>query len=194
MVNPVKPTGGKPAPVKAAPAKPAPAVKPSLVNKEPPWITIARKYVGIREGVGDRDNPAVVAMYARAGFPGVKHDSVPWCAAYVGACLREAGYKSTGTLWALDYADPAKFGKLLPSLAVGAIGTKTRNGGGHVFFIVGFNATHVFALGGNQGDRVCIVPILRTKLHRYAWPANAPPPDFKNRGQQTADAVAGSEA
>ena len=151
---------------------------------EPNWLTIAKTYLGLEEGEDEADNPKVVAFYAKAGHPEIKHDAVPWCAAFVGGVLAEAGLKGTGSLWALDYA---RWGKRLSRPAVGAIATKKRNGGGHVFFVAGFDDETIYALGGNQGDCVCIEPIARTRVFSYAWPAGAPDPDFRDRGVQDAD-------
>ena len=155
---------------------------------DPPWLALARSYIGLTEGAGAADNPQVVAFYALAGHPEVNHDATPWCAAFVGGVLAKAGFKGAGTLWALDYA---RWGKRLPAPAVGAIATKKRKGGGHVFFVAGFTASHVLALGGNQGDRVSLARISRRLINSYRWPAEAaaPAPDFRNhsaaRGEDT---------
>jgi uncharacterized protein (TIGR02594 family) len=160
---------------------------------EPKWITRARTYIGLKEGSGEKDNPKVVAIYAKAGHPEVRRDAVPWCAAFVGAVLAECGIKPTGTLWALDYA---KWGQKLKGPAVGAIATKRRKpAGGHVFFVVGYDATHVSALGGNQGDAVCIQRIPRALIHSYSWPVGEPLPVPKaSAGKVEARAAGLSEA
>jgi uncharacterized protein (TIGR02594 family) len=179
------------APVGAEPggiAGPASAPSRRAVLK---WMGIAASYLGLAEGPGEADNPKVVAFYAKAGHPEVRHDAVPWCAAFVGGVLHDAGLTGTGTLWALDYA---KWGTKLPAPAVGAVGTKKRQGGGHVFFVAGFDAVNVWALGGNQGDRVCIERIPRNRVNSYAWPAGPPAPDMLDHGVQHSTASALSEA
>jgi uncharacterized protein (TIGR02594 family) len=150
---------------------------------DPIWIKKAKTYIGLAEGPGAADNPKVVAFYAKAGHPEIKHDSVPWCAAFVGGVLADCNMKGTGTLWALDYA---KHGTKLSKPAVGAIATKKRNGGGHVFFVVGWDATYVWGLGGNQGDKVCIVKYPRSILYSYTWPSTAVQPDYKDQGVKVA--------
>ncbi|MBG0811960.1 TIGR02594 family protein [Methylosinus sp. H3A] len=131
----------------------------SAAGAIPPWLAIARSYIGTHEGVGARDNPVVLEMYRLAGHPEIRHDSVAWCTAFVGACLAEAGQDGTGTLWALDYA---KWGQSLLSPIVGAIATKKRTGGGHTFFVTDFDAKTVWGCGGNQGNQVSIVPYARS--------------------------------
>ena len=139
-----------------------------------PWIDKAYSFLGTKEGPGEKDNPTVLAMYRDVGHPEVKHDAIPWCAAYVGAMLERCGIKSTGTLWALDYL---KWGHSLGAPYVGAIGVKKRQGGGHVFFVVGYDDAYVYALGGNQGDSVCVVKMLRASVSSYRWPSSVPLPE-----------------
>lgn len=153
---------------------------------EPKWIIKARSFIGLKEGPGAIDNPKVVAFYTKAGHPEVKHDAVPWCAAFVGGVLADVGVKPTGTLWALDYA---KYGTKLSQPAVGAIATKKRQGGGHVFFVVGWDKDYVWGLGGNQGDAVSIVRYPRALLYSYNWPPVPEQPDFKNQGTKSSKAT-----
>lgn len=159
---------------------------------DPTWIAQARKYLGLHEGLGEADNPKVVRFYELAGHPEIKHDSVPWCAAFVGGVLKECSIANTGTLWALDYA---KYGRRLTAPIVGAIATKKRDGGGHVFFVVGYDDRNVYALGGNQGDKVCIAVYPRALIYSYAWPPGQPLPAEQPHVVAVAGASkAGSEA
>jgi uncharacterized protein (TIGR02594 family) len=67
------------------------------------------------------------------------HDATPWCALAVNYCLVASGLPGDDSLWALDFA---RYGTRLKGAAVGAIATKARDGGGHVFLVVGrTNAT-----------------------------------------------------
>lgn len=153
-----------------ATVRPPPAAAPAAaIAASPPWLAIARGHIGLLEGAGDADNPAVVAFYAKAGHPEIKHDAVPWCAAFVGAVLADAGLKNTGSLLALSYET---WGLPLPGPALGCIGTKRRVGGGHVFFVAGANAATVYALGGNQSDSVSIEAIPRAEVTSWRWPDN----------------------
>lgn len=121
--------------------------------KEPPWLHEARAMLGIREAPGTADSPDVIKMFADAGHPEVKHDATPWCAAFVGAALRRSGFDSTGSLWALDYLH---WGVGIPDPELGCVAVKTRQGGGHVTFVVGMDGSRLFCLGGNQSDMVSI--------------------------------------
>jgi uncharacterized protein (TIGR02594 family) len=145
------------------------------VTPEPLWILIAKKYLGLHEGPGAEDNPQVVKFYAAAGHPEITHDAVPWCAAFVGGVLHEAGLRNTGSLMARSYE---KWGIPLNRPRYGCVGVKTRKGGGHVTFILGETPSSYICLGGNQGDRVCIETIQKKaasgSFTALRWPTDAP--------------------
>ena len=68
---------------------------------------LAKSEVGTMEWA-EGSNPKVVAYYRDAGFPEVKDDAVAWCAAFVGAMIKRAGGKPSGSLAARSYL---KWGK-----------------------------------------------------------------------------------
>ncbi len=138
-----------------------------------PWLLEAFRYIGIREGAGNIDNPVVVKMYADAGHPEVKHDEVAWCAAFVGAVLKRCGLANSGSLMARSYDT---YGKRLASPIVGCIATKARTGGGHVFFVVGIDKAHVLGLGGNQNDSVSVARFPIRDILQWRWPNGVPIP------------------
>lgn len=150
--------------------------------KELPWIAEARKLIGVTEAAGKTNNAKVVAMFKDAGCPEIKTDSTAWCAAFVGACLHRAKIERPATLWALNYS---AWGKKLDSPAYGCVATKTRKNklgkiiGGHVFFVVGWDRTFVYALGGNQNDSVNIGKYPRNVVVAYRWPSDYPMPGLQ---------------
>ena len=117
---------------------------------------IARSYIGTTEGPGPADNPVIMEMYASVGHDWVEHDSVAWCAAFVGHCLEKAGIKSTRKLTARSYLDwgvPVE----VTGAQQGDIGVIPRglsSWQGHVFFIDRIEGQWVWGLGGNQDDAV----------------------------------------
>lgn len=150
----------------AAPADPA----------MPPWLTKAVSLIGVAEVQGDRDNP-VILDWAKACGGAIaktyKHDSIPWCKMFTEYCLVSTGFRGTDTLWALDNR---KVGTALSGPAVGAIATKTRDGGGHTFFVLGKDEHgHIVGVGGNQSDRVCRATFDPAGL-KYNWPFGYPVP------------------
>jgi uncharacterized protein (TIGR02594 family) len=142
-----------------------------MTDPKPKWITVAEKYLGLHEGPGAEDNPEVVKFYAASGHPEIIHDAVPWCAAFVGGVLHEAGILGTHSLLAKSYAS---WGIGLNRPRFGCVGVKTRKGGGHVAFIVGETPSTYICLGGNQGDRVCIEAISKRDFIALRWPTGYP--------------------
>jgi len=117
---------------------------------------IARSYIGTTEGPGPADNPVIMEMYASVGHDWVEHDSVAWCAAFVGHCLERAGMRSTRKLTARSYLDwgvPVETADAQQG-DIGVIPHGNSNWQGHVFFIDRIEGQWVWGLGGNQDDAV----------------------------------------
>ena len=127
---------------------------------------IARGYIGTTEGPGPENNPAIVAMYASVGHDWVEHDSVAWCAAFVGHCLERAGIRSTRKLTARSYLDwgiPVDIADAQPG-DIGVIPRGTSSWQGHVFFIDRIEGPWVWGLGGNQSNAVNVKRYRVSKL------------------------------
>lgn len=117
---------------------------------------IARSYIGTTEGLGPADNPVIMEMYASVGHDWVEHDSVAWCAAFVGHCLEKAGIRSTRKLTARSYLDwgvPVEVAEAQQG-DIGVIPRGSSRWQGHVFFIDRIEGQWVWGLGGNQDDAV----------------------------------------
>jgi uncharacterized protein (TIGR02594 family) len=127
---------------------------------------IARGYIGITEGPGPENNPVIMEMYASVGHEWVEHDSVAWCAAFVGHCLERAGIRSTRQLTARSYLAwgvPVEIADAQPG-DIGVIPRGTSSWQGHVFFIERVEGPWVWGLGGNQSDAVNVKRYLVSKL------------------------------
>lgn len=136
---------------------------------EPKWLTEARRYIGEREIKGARHNPLIVQMWADIHRRGIDNDETPWCAAFVGAVLEHTGIKSTRFESAGSYRG---WGSQLLQPALGCVAVFTRDGGGHVGFVVGQNQRgDLMVLGGNQSDAVNIRSFSRSRVSGYRWPA-----------------------
>jgi uncharacterized protein (TIGR02594 family) len=137
---------------------------------EPKYIIEARALLGEKEVAGKLANEKIVELYEDAGHKEVTSDEVPWCAAFVGACLARANLKNTGTLLARDYAN---YGIKLDEPEENCIGVMKRgNSGweGHVGFVVKWNATRVWLLGGNQNNSVSVSSFPRAKFIAFVKP------------------------
>ena len=117
---------------------------------------IARSYIGLSEGPGPADNPVIMEMYASVGHDWVEHDSVAWCAAFVGHCLERAGIRSTRKLTARSYLDWGVPIEVVDAQQgdIGVIPRGSSSWQGHVFFIDRIEGQWVWGLGGNQDDAV----------------------------------------
>jgi uncharacterized protein (TIGR02594 family) len=127
---------------------------------------IARSYIGITEGPGPADNPVIIEMYASVGHDWVEHDSVAWCAAFIGHCLERAGIRSTRKLTARSYLDwgvPIETADAQQG-DIGVIPRGKSRWQGHVFFIDRIEGQWVWGLGGNQDDAVSVKRFPVSKL------------------------------
>ena len=117
---------------------------------------LAQSYIGTTEGPGPADNPVIIEMYASIGHDWVEHDSVAWCAAFVGHCLERAGIRSTRKLTARSYLHWGVPVEVVDAQQgdIGVIPRGNSNWQGHVFFIDRIEGQWVWGLGGNQDDAV----------------------------------------
>lgn len=137
---------------------------------QPHWLSIANKYLGVKEIKGPQHNPQILEFWKTVKLSGIKDDEVPWCAAFVGAVLELSGIRSTRADNARSYLN---WGVALPEPSVGAIVVFQRDGGGHVGFIVGRDkSANLVVIGGNQGDKVSIAPFTVERVVGYRWPAS----------------------
>ncbi len=139
---------------------------------EPVWIVHARAFIGQKEIPGRDDNPWIVSLWRAIKRGGIKTESVPWCAAFVGAMLEQCGIISTRFESAKSYLT---WGSALAAPTVGCVVVFEREGGGHVGLVVGQTKTgDLLVLGGNQGDAVNIKAFGRERVAGYRWPSEIP--------------------
>lgn len=138
---------------------------------------IAQGYIGTTEGPGPEDNPAIMEMYASVGHDWVEHDSVAWCAAFVGHCMEKAGLRSTRRLNARSYLDwgiPVDLADAQEGdIVVFSRGSKSWQG--HVGFFVNTAGAMIEVLGGNQSDAVTIQRYAKSRLLEVRRAGNVAP-------------------
>ncbi len=120
---------------------------------DPPWLTIARRYLGTKETPGPASNELIERFHASTAG-GAAADDVPWCSSFACFCMEAAGITSPRSKRALSWHQwPSE---LLGKPIVGAIAVFDHGGGkGHVAFVVGVTASKkLVCLGGNQSDAV----------------------------------------
>lgn len=139
------------------------------------WIKIARDCIGQREIKGAKHNPLIVEMWRVASEqlgrnPAFKDDETPWCGGFVGYVMGKAGLgKHVPSLYP-SARSWANAGTKLTKPAYGCVVVFSRNGGGHVGFVVGKDKFgNLMVLGGNQSDAVNIKPFSRGRVIAYRW-------------------------
>lgn len=140
------------------------------IDRNLPWIGTAMQAFGWHE---TRDN-AKLRKWLRSdnktlGDP----DALPWCGDFIDTAIAIAlpkeprpGALGENPYWAQNW-------QLLGvpvGEVYGAIAVFKREGGGHVGIAVGQDATHIYVLGGNQGDAVNVTRIKREQLIALRWP------------------------
>lgn len=121
-----------------------------------PWMIGAAFYEakGVHELRGAED-PDIIRFFAEIGHPEFNEDEIAWCAGFVGACLWESDQGHCGTAWAPDYMKWVGADRVTEP-RYGDIAVTMQ----HVTFFAGDNGNGTFkALGGNQGNRVCYMPM-----------------------------------
>src|SRR5262245_10094655 len=140
---------------------------------EPKWLELARAELGVAEIVGPEDNPRVLAYYADAGHPEVKHDEVAWCAAFAGAMLKRSGKPTPPKNVSLLARSYETYGSKLAEPRVGCLAVFPRGAAwqGHVGFVAGVHGSgNIDLLAGNQGNRVSIVLCASKDAVAFVWP------------------------
>src|SRR5262245_29833876 len=139
------------------------------MTTEPKWLTLARNQIGTVEIPGSRSNPKVMQYY-RDVIGKVMADSVPWCAAFVGAMLVRAGEQSSGSLMARSYL---RYGDRCAAQP-GAIAVWGRGNSklfGHVNFVETVSGDRLVCIGGNQSDAVNRKTYSKRVALGFRWPS-----------------------
>lgn len=136
----------------------------------PRHLLKALELYGITEVVGEKDNPVILEWAKELGLEKVyTADSIPWCALFVSIIMKRAGREPVDKpLWALNWAN---FGVNVGKPMLADVLVFKRNGGGHTGLYIGEDTAAYHVLGGNQGDKVCIVRIAKDRLFSARRPA-----------------------
>lgn len=148
------------------------------------WIETARKDIGIAETgkKTGKSNPKIIQMW-KDGFNAIGQgsrfekekvwhtDATYWCSGFVAYVLSKHDDLKHHIPKSFPMARSwANAGTKLKKPAYGSIAVFSRAGGGHVGFVVGQdNKGNLLILGGNQGDKVCITPISKSRLLCCVW-------------------------
>jgi uncharacterized protein (TIGR02594 family) len=143
--------------------------KPStIVPGAPTPYELALRHIGQKEIPGSKDNPLIVTWLRKLGS-WINHDETPWCAAFVNAMAREAGFEQTGKLNArsfLEVGQPVRLTEAKRGDVVIFWRNSPDSWEGHVGFLESYDATtgKLRILGGNQSDSVSIATFTTHQL------------------------------
>jgi uncharacterized protein (TIGR02594 family) len=135
-----------------------------------PWVAEGLTVFGLHEV---RDNARLRAWLRSDGKTLGDPAQLPWCGDYVETCIKNAlpdeshpGALGINPYWARNWL---LFGAQTEP-CFGAVVVFSRGSGGHVGFAVGWDASDIYTLGGNQSDSVNVVRIARSRLLGWRWP------------------------
>lgn len=131
-------------------------------------LKIALKEYGIKEIIGNENNPRILQYFKEINQSWVKNDETPWCACFVNWVLKQAGKIGTNALTVrsfLKYGIPTKRPELGDIVILWK--DKKENTFGHIGFYINENEKNIFVLGGNQSDSVNITAFPKTQLYEY---------------------------
>ena len=137
-----------------------------------PWLAVAKKELSldVKEIKGSNNNPRIVAYHSTTSLS-ANDDETPWCSSFVNFCMKESGLDGTNSAEARSWEN---WGKELDNPIPGCVVVLDRPAGGvhagHVGFYLIEKDNKVHLLGGNQGNKVCIVPFEKNRIIAYRWP------------------------
>lgn len=148
----------------------------ALLDGKPLWQIEAESMLDQTEIPGKSSNQEILSWGKELDIR-YSNDDIPWCGLFVAHCINTALPYEPLIDNVLGARNWIKFG--VPTTAqVGAMavfwrGSKT-SGKGHVGFYVGEDEQAVHVLGGNQGNKVSIKRVHKTRLLGYRWPSTIP--------------------
>lgn len=127
---------------------------------------------GVTETPGAPSNPEILGWARDLGgavATSYLNDGIPWCGLAIAHAMQLADREIVkDPLWALNWS---KWGEDGGQPELGDLLTFQRDGGGHVALYIGEDkAGRFYVLGGNQGDKVSIMPIARTRMKACRQP------------------------
>jgi uncharacterized protein (TIGR02594 family) len=142
----------------------------SKVREAPNTIKLGLAEHGVTEVVGKGSNRTIIGWRDELNQAGVKiagfsDDDIPWCGLFAAiVCYRRVRNPAevpASPLWARNWL---RYGLATKVPALGDILVFSRGSGGHVGFYVAEDRTAYHVLGGNQGNRVSVMRLAKSRL------------------------------
>lgn len=149
-----------------------------MQDRDLPWLNWAKGEIGVKRTHIGNGNPRIIEYWSMFRMGGIKNERVSWCSAFVGAALESSGINTNSkdkSIYQTRTKDSSQYwlywdggNKVSPSY--GCIAVMTRNGGGHVGFLVGRDEKNYILLGGNQGSAVSIAKFPKDRFVGFVMP------------------------
>ena len=154
------------------------AEAPDTVAEQAPWMKTAEAEIGVSERSGKhKANPRILEYFKASKYWGTDDSGSrnAWCGSFVAWVLKQNDITPVAKAFRAKAWEG--YGLKLDAPVYGAIGIKSRKGGGHVAFIVGRSddGTKYYMLGGNQGDKVRISEYSAKVWNRFVFPPGHDP-------------------
>jgi uncharacterized protein (TIGR02594 family) len=155
-----------------------PEVQPSSTKttetKSSPWMKTAMGEIGVAERKGKHNaNPRILEYFKASRFWGRDDSGAKnaWCGSFVAWVMKQNNIQPVAKAYRAKQWK--RFGKKIDQPVYGAIGIKSRKGGGHVAFIVGQSqdGTKYYMLGGNQNNKVQISEYPKKVWEAFVFPS-----------------------
>jgi uncharacterized protein (TIGR02594 family) len=144
--------------------------RPEPLDKEPAWLAIARRELGVHETPGPGSTSRINDYLAVAHA--APNDETPWCSAFACWAMQGAGLEQPHRLAARSWL---KWGTAIAEPRLGCVVVLWRDdpssAHGHVAFFVREDAANVYLLGGNQANSVCVRAYPKRRVLGYRWPS-----------------------
>lgn len=131
-------------------------------------LNIALSQVGVKEIVGRKHNPIIVNYAKEIGHSWVTTDETAWCSIFANWVAKKSGLKHSNKLNARSWL---KVGVKVEKPEIGDVAVFWRGSRedwrGHVAFYISETRTHIYVLGGNQRNSVCIMAYPKYRLLEY---------------------------
>lgn len=140
-------------------------------------LELAHAEMGVAEVEGEGFNPRIMEYFRASGGDWVKDDATPWCGGFMGWLAHRSGHRlAPEPLRARSWLD---WGEILTKPVPGCVVVLKRGSDpreGHVALLEKVDGDHLYLLGGNQGNKVCIAKFPVSDVLGYRWPDDTPMP------------------
>jgi uncharacterized protein (TIGR02594 family) len=132
-------------------------------------MKLAFTQYGVKEITGSVDNPKIVQYFDDLGFNGSElKDETAWCSAFANWVCKFSNLPYSGKLNARSWNEIGN-DVVIPELGDIVVLWRVSKSSwkGHVGFYINHDEKHVYMLGGNQGNKVCIAPYSIDRVLTY---------------------------